>query len=335
MQQPTVDEVEREFRRQYIFVNKKKPSATKENGKAANEEKESATNSKISNVKTEVANGKDVNNNRKDISSEKPLEEVIEKPKLKLTLKPPGERAGKKSPLPKDGESAQKKTIKENRKNNPGTPTITLDDLRDPQAFEKMVAGLEDAIATEKKKKTSKSKKITEPKGDDNRLKSVSIKAEEKENEREWSPPSPSSASPPRPVTPRRRIPSFKCGRKASGDERKPPIPNEKSPPPPDLEDRRAGGAGLALPPSSPVPLVNGQQQHEAEEVPRRNDVVSSPVPPELTGFTQVMVTAPPDVKSSSEGNGSRSGASAKVDKATQTEGRGSKTCCCSCHAQK
>jgi len=100
---PTMDEVEKEFRRLYIFVGKRKQSAT----------------------------------------VDKPAEENgIEKPTLKPVLRQ---------------KSVQEGAKKEESKVNNRKSLITLDDLRDPAAFEQAVQAMTNTIADKKKKVKKKS----------------------------------------------------------------------------------------------------------------------------------------------------------------------------------
>ncbi len=169
-----------------------------------------------------------------------------------------------------------------------GGGLISLDDLRDPAAFERMVAGVSEAIEKEKEKAKTGSggkKKVPVVKKKEEEAKKVTLEvANNAEQQQQQQQQQLRAESPqlPRPVTPRRRIPSVKNSlrtRRGSGGnpasspssspsspEPKPPIPSEKSPPPPgDSEDEapREEEDGGRFRFSSGGGMVNGHMDHE------------------------------------------------------------------------
>lgn len=191
-------------------------------------------------------------------------------------------------------------------------PLITLDDLRDPAAFEAMVNNVTNKINGEKKKVVKKkssnlAKRSSLALDDDEQVPEEATKEDEppktmmetlsvtpdnlgngaigegtKSPDREWSPT----------PTPRRRTPSFKAAFKNSlvlGD--KPPRPEGPSPPPPDENDT-----------DDKFRFAAKVEEVMEKVIPRRNEVIK-------TDKNDNIVIRPKAV----------------VDKTTQTE------CCCSC----
>ena len=118
----------------------------------------------------------------------------------------------KKTSLPalKSGSSKQKKDKEENEAKN--IPKITLDDLRDPAAFEAIVNSVASKIAVEKEKLGIADQ------DDDDLDKDAPIEMTNRKDEPE--------------APPRKRTPSFRC-KVSPGVEKKPPRPDGPSPPPP------------------------------------------------------------------------------------------------------
>ncbi len=259
---PVPDEVVREFARLYIF----KKAAPKPIAKETSDESGSTAKVKVQQVAevnglvSEDSGKCDKKTDRTGQPDKKAQEVRDGLIKVENSVNVKKSFARQLSEGNSEPERAKVATKAKNRKSL--LPMISLDDLRDPAAFEAMVNNVADSIAEERKKlkkKIPKAKNDTQETPKDNTEPETTTghtmndgvtcvtdgttndtpandssqqnNKTNNESDKEWSPSSPTPT--------RRRLPSFNQTRKrTTSGSGKPPIPSGKSPPPPDEPER-------------------------------------------------------------------------------------------------